>query len=93
MQEQTLRRDNLYRLEGPVAVIGVELTEASWAALFASHGRHVRLYDQYPQRLASGLERACRYVHFLVNHDMATDPKRVEVGLRALGLALNSLKQ
>ena len=38
-----------YCIDGSVAVIGAELTGASWAALFASFGRRVRLYDENPR--------------------------------------------
>lgn len=72
-----------YRLSGPVAVIGVGLTGASWAALFASYGRQVRLHDRDPQRLATGLERARQQVQFLIDHDMV-DPERAKAGMRSM---------
>lgn len=72
-----------YLTEGPVAVIGAGLTGASWAALFAAHGRQVRLHDQDAGRLAAGLERARQNVSFLVRHNMADDGQ-AEAGLRAL---------
>ncbi len=77
------QRRNIYHFTGPVAVIGAGVTGASWAALFAAHGLFVRLHDQNPQRLASGLERARKHAIFLADHGMA-NPKSVEVGLRTL---------
>jgi carnitine 3-dehydrogenase len=70
-------------LDGPVAVIGAGVTGASWAALFAAHGRPVRLYDEDPERSASGVERARTHIRFLLDHDMA-DPHQAETGVRAL---------
>lgn len=89
MRDQAIERQRIrqpgitYRIDGPVAVIGAGVTGASWAALFAAHGRHVCLHDKDPQRLASGLERAQRDARFLLDHDMA-DSKQVEAGLRTL---------
>jgi carnitine 3-dehydrogenase len=71
------------RLDGPVAVIGAGVTGASWAALFAAHGRPVFLHDEDPKRSSSGVERASAHIRFLLDHDM-TDPHQVEAGVRAL---------
>jgi len=70
-------------LEGPVAVIGAGVTGASWAALFSSRGRDVRLYDQERSALEKGLGRAQKAVQFLVDHDMA-DQGEADQGLKAL---------
>jgi carnitine 3-dehydrogenase len=73
-----------FRLEnGPIAVIGVGMVGASWAGLFAAHGREVRLYDKDRQSLTESLERARAYTQFLVKHDLA-DTELAEVGLEAL---------
>jgi carnitine 3-dehydrogenase len=72
-----------YRFDGPVAVIGAGVTGASWAALFAAHGRHVLLHDKDPERSASGIERARKHIRFLLGHAMA-DPYQVEAGVHAL---------
>lgn len=72
-----------YRLDGPIGVIGAGVTGASWAALFAAHGRPVLLHDVDPERSASGIEHARAYIRFLLDHAMA-DPDQVEAGVRAL---------
>jgi carnitine 3-dehydrogenase len=56
---------------GPVAVVGVGLIGASWAALFAAHGRTVMLYDQDPGRLAAGVETALDDARYLVEQGLA----------------------
>jgi len=73
----------IFKSKGPVAVIGAGLTGASWAALFASRGLNVRLHDKDPDALSKGLERAQRYVHFLIDHGMA-DQREAEAGLTGL---------
>ncbi len=70
-------------LDGPVAVIGAGLMGASWAALFAAHGRTVRLYDQDADRLAAGVGKARHDAQFLVEHGLA-DAERAATGLQAL---------
>ena len=70
-------------LDGPVAVIGAGLMGASWAALFAAHGRAVRLYDQDADRLAAGVGKARHDAQFLVEHGLA-DREAAEAGLQAL---------
>ena len=49
----------------PAAVLGVGLTGASWAALFAAHGRDVRIYDRDSQQLAKGMEYAQKCMRYL----------------------------
>lgn len=61
----------LYQINGPVAVVGVGVTGASWSALFAAYGRSVRLYDQDFSLAAAGLERARAFVNFLIEHELA----------------------
>ncbi len=56
---------------GPVAVVGAGLTGASWAALFAAHGREVRLYDRDVDAARAALPRVREAVEFLVSHDLA----------------------
>jgi 3-hydroxypropionate dehydrogenase (NADP+) len=72
-----------YQLDGPVAVVGIGLTGASWAALFAAYGRSVRLYDQDSSVAAAGLERARVFVNFLVEHQLA-NKELAESGLKRL---------
>jgi carnitine 3-dehydrogenase len=72
-----------FRHDGPLAVIGAGLTGASWAALFASCGRKVRLFDNQAPALDDGLARARKHMHFLANHQLA-EPEKVEVGLHEL---------
>jgi len=69
--------------DSPVAVIGAGVTGASWAALFASRGLKVRLHDKDTEALSKGLERAQRYVHFLIDQGMA-DEEGAKAGLAAL---------
>jgi 3-hydroxyacyl-CoA dehydrogenase len=76
-------RSDPFSTTGPIAVIGAGLTGASWAALFAAHGRPVRLHDQDPQRLAAGVERAREQALFLVQHGLARQEEAAE-GVRAL---------
>lgn len=71
------------KVKGPVAVIGAGVTGASWAALFASFGLTVRLTDKDSAALGQGLERAKRYVRFLIGHSMA-DEEEAKAGLAAL---------
>ncbi|MBI5543352.1 MAG: hypothetical protein HY901_05650 [Deltaproteobacteria bacterium] len=68
---------------GPVAVVGAGLTGASWAGLFAAHGREVRLYDSEGGRAAAAVDRAAGFARFLVVHGLA-DAAAAEVGLAAL---------
>ena len=75
----SIDNSNEFLTDGPVAVIGAGLTGASWAALFAAHGRLVRLHDQDAHKLAAGLERARQNVSFLVHHNMA-DEAQAEAG-------------
>lgn len=72
-----------YSIDGPVAVIGAGLTGASWAALFASYGRRVKLYDENPQALKDGFNRAKNHARFLADQ-LSAGPETVENGLRAL---------
>ena len=72
-----------FEVKGPTAVIGAGVTGASWAALFASFGLTVRLADKDSEALGKGLERAKRYVRFLIRHRMA-DEEEAKVGLAAL---------
>jgi 3-hydroxyacyl-CoA dehydrogenase len=71
------------KVKGPVAVIGAGVTGTSWAALFASFGLTVRLADKDHEALGKGLERAKRYIHFLIRHGMA-DEEEAKTGLAAL---------
>jgi carnitine 3-dehydrogenase len=71
------------KVKGPAAVIGAGVTGASWAALFASFGLTVRLADNDPEALEKGLERAKRYVRFLIRHRMA-DEEGAKAGLASL---------
>jgi 3-hydroxyacyl-CoA dehydrogenase len=66
-----ISKSGKYQSDGPVAVVGVGLTGASWGALFAAHGRRVRLYDQDPSIAETGLERAHTFVNFLVEQELA----------------------
>ena len=75
--------ENPFCVQGPVAVVGVGLTGASWAALFAAYGWQVRTYDRDPQRMATGLVRAGEHVRFLMDHDLV-DRERAAAGLRTL---------
>ena len=59
---------------GPVAVIGAGLTGAGWAALFASHGLEVRLFDIDPLRARSARAEALNMGRFLVDWGLA-DPE------------------
>ncbi len=68
---------------GPVAVIGAGLTGASWAGLFAAHGREVRMHDTDGVRARAAVERAVGFGRFLVAHGLA-DSATAEVGLAAL---------
>lgn len=68
---------------GPVAVIGAGLTGASWAGLFAAHGREVRLYDADGARARKAVHRAIGFARFLVDHGLA-DPECAELGIAAL---------
>ncbi|MBU2603919.1 MAG: cupin domain-containing protein [Actinobacteria bacterium] len=68
---------------GPVAVVGAGLTGASWAALFAAHGREVRLYGRDGDAARAALPRVREAVEFLVSHDLAP-PQPAQRGLRAL---------
>lgn len=61
----------LFQANGPVAVVGIGLTGASWGALFAAHGRSVRLFDREPLIAEAGLERARNFVKFLIEHELA----------------------
>jgi 3-hydroxyacyl-CoA dehydrogenase len=61
-----------FLLDGPVSVVGVGLTGASWGALFAAHGRKVRLYDQDPSLAAAGMERADTFVNFLIEQELVS---------------------
>lgn len=72
-----------YQIDGPVAVVGVGLTGASWGALFAAHGRSVRLYDQDSSLAAVGMERARTFVSFLIDHELA-DVELAATGLKNL---------
>jgi len=67
----------------PVAVVGAGLTGTSWAALFAAHGREVRLYDRDGDRARAALPRVRQAVEFLVSHDLAPE-SLARVGLEAL---------
>ncbi len=58
---------------GPVAVVGAGLTGAGWAALFASHGREVRVFDIDRRRAHSACARALDMGRFLVDRGLA-DP-------------------
>ncbi len=71
------------KVKGPAAVIGAGVTGASWAALFTSFGLTVRLADKDPEALSQGLERAKRYVRFLIRHSMAHE-EEAKAGLTAL---------
>lgn len=73
---------------GPIAVIGAGMVGASWAGLFAAHGREVRLYDKDQQSLTEGMERAREHAQFLVKHDL-TDPELAEAGLESLSSLLD----
>jgi carnitine 3-dehydrogenase len=72
-----------YQTDGPVAVVGVGLTGASWCALFAAHGRSVRLFDKDSSVAATGLERARTFVSFLVEHDL-TNAELAATGLNQM---------
>jgi len=74
---------NPFSTDGPVAVIGAGLTGASWAALFAAHGRQVRLHDRDSQKLAAGLERARQNTLFLIHHGLVAK-EQAKAGLGAL---------
>ena len=69
--------------EGPIAVIGAGMVGASWAGLFAAHGHTVRLFDEDPQNLFSGMEHAKSCADFLWENDLA-DPELTATGLAAL---------
>lgn len=69
--------------KGPIAVIGAGMVGASWAGLFAAHGHTVRLFDEDPQNLFSGMERANSCADFLWENDLA-DPELTATGLAAL---------
>ena len=69
--------------EAPLAVIGTGMVGASWAALFAAHGRKVHLYDSDSQKIATGIEYIHRYTQFLVDHAMA-DPGITQAGLQSI---------
>ncbi|HZK49073.1 MAG TPA: 3-hydroxyacyl-CoA dehydrogenase NAD-binding domain-containing protein [Thermoleophilia bacterium] len=60
-----------YASLGPVAVIGAGLTGASWAALFAAHGREVCLFDVDRERAESACGRALEMGRFLVEKELA----------------------
>lgn len=68
---------------GPVAVVGAGLTGASWAGLFAAHGREVRLHDADAGRGRAAVGRAAGFARFLVAHGLA-DAAAAEAGLAAL---------
>ena len=70
-------------VDGSVAVIGAGLTGASWAALFASCGRRVKMYDENPRALKGGFNRAKKQARFLADQ-LSADPETVENGLRTL---------
>lgn len=70
-----------YRIDGPVAVVGVGLTGASWGALFAANGRRVRFFDHDSSVAVDGLERARAYVRFLIEHGLA-DAELAAAGLK-----------
>jgi carnitine 3-dehydrogenase len=72
-----------YRIDGPVAVVGVGLTGASWGSLFAANGRRVRFFDQDSSVAAAGLVRARAFVSFLVEHRLA-DAELAATGLKHL---------
>lgn len=72
-----------YRIDGPVAVVGLGLTGASWGALFAANGRRVRFFDQDSSVAAAGLERARAFVTFLIEHGLA-DAELAATGLQHL---------
>lgn len=71
------------KVKGPAAVIGAGVTGASWAALFASRGLKVRLYDKDTEALGKGVERTQQYIHFLIEHGMA-NAEEAKAGLAAL---------
>lgn len=73
-------------VSGPVAVVGAGLTGASWAGLFAAHGREVRLYDADSERARVAAARAGGFAAFLVGHGLA-DASSAERGLEALRVA------
>jgi len=77
-----------YRSDGPVAVVGVGLTGASWGALFAAHGRSVRLFDQDSSVALAGLERARSFVRFLIKHELA-DAELAATGLKNLEICMD----
>lgn len=56
---------------GPVAVVGAGLTGAGWAALFAAHGREVRLFDAESGRADSARTRALEMGGFLADKGLA----------------------
>jgi carnitine 3-dehydrogenase len=83
--------DNMERYkpeEGPIAVIGAGMVGASWAGLFAAHGRQVRLFDNDLQNLTAGVEHAKAHADFLVQHDM-TDSNLAKTGLKSLSSTLD----
>lgn len=82
-KDRSLSSSRPYRTEGPVAVVGVGLTGASWGALFAAHGRAVRLFDQDSSVATAGLQRARTFVRFLIEHDLA-HADLAEIGLKHL---------
>ncbi|MCK4741229.1 MAG: hypothetical protein KAS80_02995 [Anaerolineales bacterium] len=82
-KDESLSSSKLYQTDGPVAVVGVGLTGASWGALFAAHGRNVRFFDQDPLAAVKGLERARAFVNFLVEHDLVIAEVAAE-GLKQL---------
>jgi 3-hydroxypropionate dehydrogenase (NADP+) len=88
MTQQNSLRHNAYgpylpSEDAPIAVIGTGMVGASWAALFATYGREVHLYDSDPEKLSTGIEYVHRYAQFLVDHTMA-DPEITQVGLQSL---------
>ncbi|MBT8339772.1 MAG: hypothetical protein KJP07_07140 [Desulfatitalea sp.] len=66
--------------QGPVAVIGAGVTGASWAGLFAAHGRRVHLFDSDKTKLDQGNIKALQYAAFLADQhltDNAMDKGKV----------------
>lgn len=57
-------------LKGDVAVVGAGLTGTSWAALFLTHGRRVRVHDRNPEVWGTAMERIRSCVSFLKSRQM-----------------------
>lgn len=53
-------------------MVGAGLTGASWAALFAAHGRKVRIYDRDSEKLEQGIANAHKFAQFLTEYNLGS---------------------